>query len=128
MNTEYVQLHYYVFPCVDIDLDVGITATTYRSVPKYYAIPFTPGGITLKIDVSVGYITCYISDTVWKPDSGNYEWVIYTRGYADTFINPAEFGRYGTHLIYITLVGHDQYNTYFLNSTSSSFPPQGELL
>ena len=96
---------------------------------KYYAVPFTSGGITLRLDVSVGYITCYASDIFRNPGPDNYVWLINTRGYADGFIDPAsQFGRSGTRYIYIALVGVDPLNTYLLNSTSGNFSSQGRIL
>ena len=92
---------------------------------KYYAVPFTTGGITLRLDVSVGYITCYASDTIRNPGPGNYAWLINTRGYADGFIDPTLFGRSGTRYIYVALVGVNTLNTYLLNSTTGNFSSQG---
>ena len=92
---------------------------------KYYAVPFTPGGITLRLDVSVGYITCYASDMVRNPGPDNYVWLINTRGYADGFIDPAQFGRLGTHYIYVALVGMESSNTFLLNSNVGDFSSQG---
>ena len=105
---------------------MGITHRLSSSVPKYYAVPFAPGGITLKLDVTYGYITCYISDTSWKTDSQDNEWVININSgeYADRFIDPAEYGRSGTHYIFVTIYGHGGY-TYMLNSTSGNFSSQG---
>ena len=99
--------------------------TIASSVTKYYAVPFTTGGITLRLDVSVGYITCYASDTIRNPGPGNYVWLINSRGYADGFIDPSQFGRSGTRYIYVALVGVDQVNTYLLNSTNGNFSAQG---
>ena len=111
----------------DIAIDVGITVTIASGVTKYYAVPFTSGGITLRLDVSVGYITCYASDTFRNPGPGNYVWLINTDGYADGFIDPAsQFGRSGTRYIYIALVGVSSLNTYLLNTTSGNFSSQGE--
>ncbi len=94
---------------------------------KYYAIPFSSGGITLRLDVSVGYITCYASDTFRNPSPDNYVWLINTSGYADGFIDPAsQFGRSGTRYIYIALVGINSLNNYQLNSTSGNFSSQGK--
>ena len=113
----------------DYGLDVGIMATIASGVTKYYAIPFTSGGITLRLDVSVGYITCYASDTFRNPGPGNYVWLINTSGYADGFIDPAsQFGRSGARYIYIALVGVNALNTYLLNSTSGNFSSQGILV
>ena len=96
---------------------------------KYYALPFTSGGITLRLDISVGYITCYASDVFRNPGPDNYVWLINTRGYADGFIDPAsQFGRSGTRYIYVALVGVNALNTYLLNSTSGNFSSQGIIL
>lgn len=79
--------------------------TINRGVIKYYAIPFTPGGITLRLDISLGYITCYISDTVRNPGPDNYVWLIENQGgYTDIFIDPTCFGRLGTRYVYVTVV------------------------
>ena len=92
---------------------------------KYYAVPFTTGGITLRLDVSVGYVACYVSDTIRNPGPGNYVWLINGTGYADGFIDPSQFGRSGTRYIYIALVGGDPLNTCLLNSTVGNFSSQG---
>ena len=114
---------------IDIGIGVGITATIANAVTKYYALPFTSGGITLRLDVSLGYITCYASDTFRNPGPDNYVWLINTRGYADGFIDPAsQFGRTGTRYIYIALVGVDALNTCLFNSTSGNFSSQGRKL
>ena len=111
----------------DYGLNVGIMATIASGVTKYYAVPFTSGGITLRLDISVGYITCYASDTFRNPGPGNYVWLINTSGYADGFIDPAsQFGRSGTRYIYIALVGVNSLNTYQLNTTSGNFSSQGK--
>ena len=104
-----------------------MTVSVGAGVTRYYAVPFTPGGITLRLDVSVGYITCYASDTFRNPGPGNYVWLINTRGYADGFIDPAsQFGRTGTRFIYVALVGVDVLNTFVLNSAVGNFSSQGE--
>ena len=105
----------------------GLTVSIGAGVTRYYAIPFTSGGITLRLDVSIGYITCYASDVFRNPGPGNYVWLINTRGYADGFIDPAsQFGRSGTRYIYIALVGVDPLNTFVLNSTTGNFSSQRE--
>ena len=109
----------------DLTLGNAVSVSIVGGVAKYYAVPFTPGGITLRLDVSVGYITCYASDIVRNPGPGNYVWLISTRGYADGFIDPTRFGRSGTRYIYVALVGVDPFNTYLLNSTSGDFSSQG---
>ena len=104
-----------------------MTVSVDAGVTKYYSVPFTSGGITLRLDVSVGYITCYASDTFRNPGPGNYVWLINSRGYADGFIDPAsQFGRTGTRFIYVALVGVDITNTYLFNSTTGNFSSQGE--
>ena len=116
---------YFLWHDTDVGIGVGITATIASRVTKYYAVPFTPGGITLRLDVSVGYITCYASDIVRNPGPDNYVWLINTRGYADGFIDPAQFSRSGTRFIYVALVGIDPLNTYLLNSTIGNYSSQG---
>ena len=104
-----------------------MTVSVGAGVTRYYAIPFTSGGITLRLDVSVGYIRCYASDIIRNPGPGNYVWLVNTGGYADGFIDPAsQFGRSGTRYIYVALVGVNALNTYFFNSTSGNFSSQGE--
>ena len=111
----------------DLTLGNAVSLSIARGVVKYYAIPFTSGGITLRLDVSVGYITCYASDTFRNPGPGNYVWLINTSGYADGFIDPAsQFGRSGARYIYIALVGVNSLNTYQLNTTSGNFSSQGK--
>ena len=117
-----------MFHFADIGIGVGIRATIASSVTKYYSVPFSSGGITLRLDVSAGYITCYVSDIVRNPGPGNYVWLINTRGYADGFIDPTQFGRSGTRYIYVALVGVNSLNTYLLNSTSGNFSSQGNIV
>ena len=116
----------FVIP-TDTNIGVGVRDSIGSGVTKYYSVPFTTGGITLRLDVSIGYITCYASDTFRNPGPGNYVWLINTRGYADGFIDPAQYGRLGTRYIYVALVGGDSLNTYLLNSTIGNFSSQGEL-
>ena len=118
---------YYNDTISDLTLGNAVSLSIARGVVKYYAIPFTSGGITLRLDVSVGYITCYASDTFRNPGPGNYVWLISTSGYADGFIDPAsQFGRSGARYIYIALVGVNSLNTYQLNTTSGNFSSQGK--
>ena len=108
-----------------MSLGSAVSASIARGVIKYYSVPFVSGGITLRLDVTVGYITCYASDTIRNPGPSNYVWLINTRGYADGFIDPTQFGRSGTRFIYIALVGNNLLNTYVLNSTAGNFSSQG---
>ena len=55
-------------------------------------------------------------------------WLINTRGYADGFIDPTQFGRSGTRFIYVALVGVNPLNTFLLNSTTGNFSSQGNKL
>ena len=113
----------------DVNIGGGLTVSIGAGVTRYYAIPFTSGGITLRLDVSIGYITCYASDVFRNPGPGNYVWLINTRGYADGFIDPAaQFGRSGTRYIYIALVGVDPNNTYLFNTTNGNSSSQGMWL
>ena len=112
--------------CIVLDLSLGsaVSVSIAGGTTKYYSVPFSSGGITLRLDVSAGYITCYASDTSRNPGPGNYVWLINTRGYADGFIDPTLFGRSGTRYIYVALVGGDPQNTYLLNSTAGNFSSQ----
>ena len=118
--------------------DVGIGGTTAatigNSVIKYYTIPFTSGGITLRMDVSGGYVDCYISDTVRHPGPYNYpyldvlEWRLHTGDYEDIFIDPAQFSRSRAHYIYVAVRGGYNYynrNSYLMTSASGNFMSQG---
>lgn len=124
---------------VDINIGEYVTEIIDGGVIRYYAVPFSPGGITVRLDVSVGYATCYISDIIRNPGPDNYVWLIDTRGYGDEFIDPAEFGRSETRYIYIAIVGGYwgyygvggymyQSNTYLLNSTIGNFSSQGIMM
>ena len=104
----------------------AVSVSIAGGVIKYYSVPFSSGGITLRLDVSAGYITCYVSDIVRNPGPGNYVWLINTGGYADGFIDPTQFGRSGTRYIYVALVGVNALNTYLFNSTSGNFSSQGD--
>ena len=110
----------------DIGTGVGIRGTIGVGEIRYYAVPFTTGGITLRLDVSIGYIICYASDIIRNPGPGSYVWLVNARGYADGFVDPSQFGRVGTRYIYIALVGGDTLNTFLLNSTTGNFSSQGE--
>lgn len=109
----------------EVNIGSRISITVHRGALNYYALPFTHGGITIRLDVSIGYITFYASDTVRNPGPGNYVWLINTSGYADVFIDPAQFGRSGTHYIYVALAGNAPLNTYELNSVTGNFASRG---
>lgn len=94
-------------------------------VTYYYSLPFNPGGITLRLDVSYGYISGYVSVGVRNPGPGNYYRRIDTSSYADEFIYQA--GISGTRYVYIGLRGNSHYNSRFLlNSTIGDFSSQGK--
>lgn len=107
------------------DISNGILDTIAVGVTKYYVVPFTSGGITVRLDVSVGYISCYASDTTRNPNPYDYVWLINTAGYADGFLDPAAFGRPGAKYIYIALIGGSITNTYILNTTTGNFSSHG---
>ena len=115
-----------MFKSVDIDIGVSIEVTILNGVTKYYAVPYIPGGITLRLDVSDGEVACYISDTTRNPGPDDNVWIINKRGYADRFIEPEQFNRTGTRHIYIALTGTGPLNnTCFLNTTAGNFSSQG---
>ena len=115
--------------------DVGIGGTTAatigNSVIKYYTIPFTSGGITLRMDVSEGYVYCYVSDTNRHPGPNNYPydyvsaWRMNTHDYEDRFIDPAQYGRSGTRYVYVAVNGRNNRNSYLMTSASGDFTSQG---
>ena len=118
----------------DIGIDNATAATISRSVIKYYAIPFTSGGITLRMDVSEGYVYCYVSDTNRHPGPYNYPydhvsaWRISTDNYEDRFIDPAQYGRSGTRYIYVAVYGNYNRNSYLMTSADGNFASQGMKL
>ena len=115
----------------DIGIDNATAATISRSVIKYYAIPFTSGGITLRMDVSEGYVYCYVSDTNRHPGPYNYPydhvsaWRMNTHDYEDRFIDPAQYGRSGTRYVYVAVNGRHNRNSYLMTSASGDFTSQG---
>ena len=117
------------FTYADVGIDNATAATIGHSEIEYYAIPFTLGGITLRLDVSEGHVYCYVSDTVRNPAYGNngYQWYISTAGgYADRFIDPTEYGRSETRYIYVAVRGSNSHNTYLMTSVSGNFSSQSK--
>lgn len=103
------------------------SATLSSSIAKYYAIPLSPGGLTIRLDVSLGNITCYASDTDRHPNTDNNIWQIGIVGYASRFIDQGGCDRSEEcGYIYIAIVGVRESNSYRLDAVSGDLTSQGE--
>lgn len=83
---------------------------------KYYSLPFAADGVTLRLDVTAGYVSCYASDTVRNPGPSDYVWFLETGGYNDSFIDPVTLNRSPGRYLYVALLGVNPANVYILDS------------
>lgn len=101
-----------------LSTDTTITNSVAMGVRVYYRLLFASTGVTIRLDVGVGYIVCYASDTNPNPNAvQGYNWKVETSGYIDTYIDPALLGRPAGQYIYICLEGNQNSNTFSINST-----------
>lgn len=112
-----------VYTNADYSIDVAMSDTLASGQVKYYSLLFPPEGLTIKLEVTSGYVACYASASVRNPGPGNYDWFLETDGYADTFINPdPQLGRY----FFIALVGVNTTNDFVLDSRAGDKSTQGK--
>lgn len=84
----------------------------------YYRFDFLSTGITIRLDVGMGYIICYASDSNQNPNAvQGYDWKVESSGYIDTFIDPTLLGRPPGQYIYISLEGSQSNNSFLVNFT-----------
>lgn len=101
-----------------LSTDTTVTNSVEMGVRVYYRLLFASTGVTIRLDVGVGYIVCYASDTNPNPNAAQgYNWKVETSGYIDTYIDPALLGRPAGQYIYICLEGNQNSNTFSMNST-----------
>jgi len=102
-----------------VTLDVGVNDTVSQGEVKYYRYLFSENGLTIRLDVGSGYVTCYASDTNQNPNSRQgYDWIVTVTGYSDVFIDPLLLGRQAGEYMYIAIEGGlPGSNSFLLNTT-----------
>ena len=94
----------------------------------YYRFNFPSTGLTIRLNVGVGYIVCYASDSNQNPNAvQGYDWRVETSGYIDTFIDPTLLGRPAGQYVYISLEGSQSSNSFSVNSSSGDRRGQNTL-
>ena len=116
-----------------ITSEVTIGYPVYDSISRgqvrYYIIPFSMGGVTIRVEVFRGRVWCYVSDVDRNPNSENYIWRLFISGYNDSYIDPTSLqGRTPGELLFVAIEGADSTNNNFtLNSTSGDTSITGTL-
>lgn len=96
----------------------ALTSSVGSGSINYYQYYFPSNGITIKLNVGIGTISCYISDRFQNPNEEQYDWFISVSDYSDIFIDPNLLDRTPGSNIYIGLLGIQSSNTFTLDSTT----------
>ena len=95
---------------------------------EYYELPFPVEGLTLRLDVGLGYIICFASDSTPNPSEQDYNWKVEASGFADAFLDPSTIGRVPGDLLFIAIKGSNATNTFTLNTTFGDTSTRGEIV
>ena len=85
---------------------------------RYYILPLSDEGVTIQVEVFLGGIWCYASDTNRNPNRDNYVWRLFITEYDDTFIDPTSLERPAGPQLFIAIEGVNNSNSYSLNTTT----------
>ena len=108
-------------------MDVDISSTVSQGELSYYQYLFSQNGLTIRLNITAGYIICYASDTNQNPNSRQgYTWIITVTSFSDVFIDPQLLGRPAGQYLYIGIEGGQSgSNSFLLNTTDGD--RRGEL-
>ena len=84
----------------------------------YYQFDFPSDGVTITLNISLGYVICYASDRYRNPNEvQGYDWRIEVGGYADTFLDPNLLSRSAGTIVYVAIEGSNRLNQFTLGNT-----------
>jgi receptor-type tyrosine-protein phosphatase Q len=92
-----------------VDTSVGEDEITYIKVPYD-----SDEGVTIKINVTNGTVTVYVSDQTTTPNEAFYDWMIETDGYSDVYLDPDAVNRTIGDTVYIAIEGQEPDNDFTL--------------
>ena len=109
--------HYSLAPTV-ISTNTTSTNTVEKGERVYYQFDFPGNGVTITLNVTLGYVICYVSDQYRNPnDAQGYDWRIEVSGYSNTFLDPLLLSRSPGPTVYISIEGSDSSNQFALGNT-----------
>lgn len=94
---------------------------------RYFSVPFTSSGLTVRVEATVGSIRCYASDTNPRPSGTDYVWTLVINDYDDAFLDPSTLGRTPGSTLYIGLQGVNTVNNFTLDTTTGDTSIQGSI-
>jgi hypothetical protein len=101
-----------------ISTNTTSTNTVEKGERVYYQFDFPGNGVTITLNVTLGYVICYVSDQYRNPnDVQGYDWRIEVSGYSNTFLDPLLLSRSPGPTVYISIEGSDSSNQFTLGNT-----------
>ena len=95
----------------------------------FYNYGFPAGGLTIRLNISIGSIVCYASDIIESPNEvRGYDWKVEANGYIDVFLDPTSLGRPAGSVVYIALNGVQATNSFNLGSTAGDTSTTGSYI
>ena len=84
---------------------------------RFYILPFLTEGVTIRVEVSIGEVWCYVSTTDRNPHNESYTWKFFISGYNDFTFSP---GAANADSLFLAIEGLDSTNNFILNSTTGN--------
>ena len=109
-------LHSPLAPTV-ISTNTTSTNTVGKGERVYYQFDFPGNGVTITLNVTFGYIVCYVSDRYRNPNEAQgYDWRVEVSGYSNTFLDPSLLSRTPGPIVYISIEGNYSSNQFTLGN------------
>ena len=84
----------------------------------YYQFDFPRNGVTITLNITFGYVICYVSDRYRNPNEAQgYDWRIEVSGYSNTFLDPSLLSRLPGPVVYISIEGSNLSNQFTLGNS-----------
>ena len=107
---------------------MSVTSTLVYKEVVYYRFPFPTNGLTFVLEISVGSVICYASNSLQNPGRKyGYIWRVEADSYNDSYIDPSTIqGTVGAY-IYIGIDGRsiNSNNTFVLTTTGGDASTKG---
>ena len=84
---------------------------------RFYILPFLTEGVTIRVEVSIGEVWCYVSTTDQNPHNESYTWKFFISDYNDFTFSP---GAANAESLFLAIEGLDSTNNFILNSTTGN--------
>ena len=93
-------------------------STLDRNQAAFFQYTLPEEGLTLRLEVEVGFIVCFASNRIQNPNEAVYDFRVETSSSADVFISPDNFEANSSTTIFVSIEGRSALNNFTLNTTS----------